>query len=117
MQNNFCTNFRMIPVFGLTPAILQYVFNTFDEDGNKHQTTIQHYILSQEPILGMEATNCAADMGKTFLISDATHILEAPRAFVDTIIPELFASGVILPELIHPNFTPPSTWRCQTDIP
>jgi hypothetical protein len=32
MQNNFLTNFRMIPVFGITPKALQHVFNTFDND-------------------------------------------------------------------------------------
>ena len=106
MQNEFLTAFRMIPVFGLTPTLLQQFFNTFNDDGEEHQTTVQHYILSQKSIASMETTNRANDLGKIFLISDAAHILDA-RAFVDNVIPELFASGVITPELIHPNFNPP----------
>jgi hypothetical protein len=107
LQNNFLTNFRMIPVFGITPQALQHIFNTFEEDGTERQMTVQNFILTKDCIHGIETTNRAKDLGKLFLISDATGIIAA-RAFVDTVIKELFETpDAIPPELIHPNFNPP----------
>jgi hypothetical protein len=106
MQNEFLTNFRMIPVFGITTKALQHVFNTFDEDGQERQTTVQNYILARDCIRGIETTNRAEDLGKIFIISDVEGILPA-RAFVDTVIKELFESGAVPDELIHPKFNPP----------
>jgi hypothetical protein len=54
LQNDFLTNFRMIPVFGITPQALQHIFNTFEEDGTERQMTVQNFILSKECIHGIE---------------------------------------------------------------
>jgi hypothetical protein len=107
LQNDYLTNFRMIPVFGITPQAIKHIFNTFEEDGTEQQMTIQNSILSKECIHGIETTNRAKDLGKLFLISDAIGIIAA-RAFVDTVIKEIFETpDTIPPELIHPNFNPP----------
>jgi hypothetical protein len=54
MQNDFLTNFRMIPVFGITPQALKHVFNTFDEAGIERQMTVQNFILSKSCVHGIE---------------------------------------------------------------
>ena len=89
MQNEFLANFRMVPVFGITPKALKHVFNAFDDDDNERQTTVENYILGRNYVRGIETTNRAEDLGKFFLITDAAGVLEA-RAFVDNVIKELF---------------------------
>jgi hypothetical protein len=74
----------MIPVFGITPKALQHAFNTFDDNSNEHQTTVQNYILAKDCIRGIETTNRAIDLGKNFIMTDVAGILEA-RAFVDNV--------------------------------
>jgi hypothetical protein len=85
MQNMFLTNFRAIPVFGLPPAALQHIIKSAAADGTQRHMTVQQFLTSQPSIHGIETINRAADLGKVFLKSDATHILNA-RAFVDTVI-------------------------------
>jgi hypothetical protein len=106
MQNEYLTNFRIIPVFGITPQALQHVIQIEHNNTPLRSMTLQHFILSTSSVLGLETTNRAADLGKLFLISDASSIIEA-RCFVDTTLKELYESGVIPAELILPNFNPP----------
>jgi hypothetical protein len=64
MQNGFLMNFRMIPVFGITPKALKHVFNTYDDDDQERQMTVQNYIVARDCIRGIEMTNRAEDPGK-----------------------------------------------------
>lgn len=74
--------------------------------------TVQQFITSQPSIHGLESTNRAANLGKVFLKSDVTHILDA-RAFVDSIIKQLYKSGSVPPAMILEAFNPP----CHGDAP
>jgi hypothetical protein len=89
MQNVFLTNFRTIPVFGLLPAALQHIIKIAAADGTQRHMTVQQFLTSQPSIHGIETTNRAACLGKVFLKSDATQILNA-RAFADTVITKLY---------------------------
>ena len=106
MQNVFLANFRTIPVFGLTPNALNHVINIDETDGTRRPMTVKQFILSQPSIHGLETTNRADDLGKVFVKSDATNILNA-RAFVDTVIKQLYESGAIPQEMILEAFNPP----------
>ena len=106
MQNIFLTNFRTIPVFGILPQALHHVINVDGPDGTQRQMTVQHFLTSQPSIHGIETTNRANDLGKIFVKSDANNILNA-RAFIDSVIKELYASGSIPPALILDAFNPP----------
>jgi hypothetical protein len=105
LQNDFLANFRLVPVFGITPNALKHVI-AIHTDAGAQQMTLQAFILAQGSIRGIETTNRAADLGKVFLISDDEGIVQA-RGFVDNVIKELYASEAIAPELIHPDFNPP----------
>jgi hypothetical protein len=63
---------------------------------------------AKECIRGIENTNRAPALGKLFLISGAQGIFEA-RAFVNTVIKQLYEPGCIPSELINSNFNAP---RC-----
>jgi hypothetical protein len=105
MQNDYLTNFRIVPVFGITPQALNHVI-CIQRDDSEQQMTLQKFILDDDNVRGIETTNRATDLGKLFIITDSLGILGA-RAFVDNTIKELYESPAISPELIHPNFNPP----------
>jgi hypothetical protein len=105
-QNEYLLNFRIVPVFGITPQALANEIAFEQNDGNEVQMTLQNYILSQEGVKGVETTNRAADLGKLFILSDTAGINSA-RAFVDNTIKELYESGTISPDFIHKDFNPP----------
>jgi hypothetical protein len=107
MQNDYLTNFRMIPVFGIILQALKHVFNSFDAAGTEHQTAIHKFVLAHDSVRGIETTNQAAYLEKLLILSDAKGILAA-RTFVDTVIKEIFETpDATPPELIHSNFNPP----------
>lgn len=106
MQNAFLSNFRMMPAFGLLPQALQHVISINCPDGTKRPMTVQNFITSQPSIHGIERTNRSNDLGKIFIKSDAANILNA-RAFIDSVIKELHASGSIPPAMILEAFSPP----------
>jgi hypothetical protein len=91
MQNEFLTNFRIVPVFGITPQALLHVISVDYDDGTTRQMTLQNFILAKPSILGLKTTNRAADLGKLFLISNAAGILDT-QSFVDTVLKELYES-------------------------
>jgi hypothetical protein len=105
MQNDYLTNFRIVPVFGITPKALKHVIAIY-QDGREQQMTLQQFILDDESVRGIETTNRAEDLGKLFILSDAIGILGA-RSFVDNTLKELYQSETMAAELIHPNFNPP----------
>ena len=107
MQNVFLTNFRTIPVFGILPSALQHIIkiNEPSDDTPRNMTLLQ-FLTSQPSIHGLEITNRSEDLGKFFIKSDARNILNA-RAFIDNVIPQLYESGSILPEMILDAFNPP----------
>jgi hypothetical protein len=96
MQNQFLEDFRMIPIFGIIPTALEHIINVDFTDGTKHNLPVREFLLMQEGIKRIETTNRSDDLGKHFLISDAAGILQA-RAFVDTVIKQLYESGNIPP--------------------
>ena len=98
LQNDYLTNFRLIPLFGICPKALTHQITIDYNEGPPHQTSVQDFILSKSCIHAMETTNRAEDLGKIFLISDAKDISEA-RNFVDNVLKQLYESGSIPPEL------------------
>ena len=107
LQNIYLGDFRLVPVFGLTHQALDHVINVdFTEDGNQRPMTVREFILMQPGIKRIESTNRSDDLGKQFLISDAAGILQA-RAFVDTVIKQLYESGNIPTAYILEQFNPP----------
>ena len=106
MQNAYLSNFRHIPVFGLLPQALNHTITVDSAAENPRRMTVQQFITSQASIHGLETTNRTDDLGKVFLKTDATHILEA-RAFVDNVVKQLYESGTIPLEMILPAFSPP----------
>jgi hypothetical protein len=104
-QNDFLTNFRIVPVFGIIPQALEHMITVeFDDETERHMT-VNNFILAKDCIKGVETTNRANDLGKVFLLSDATGIFEA-RTFVDSVMKQLYESGRTPQDMIHPNFNP-----------
>ena len=107
MQNVFLTNFRTIPVFGILPRALEHIIKIDNNDGTSNHMSLRQYITQQPSINGIETTNRAADLGKLFIKSDAFNILNA-RAFIDDVIPQLYATAdVIPPAMVLEAFNPP----------
>jgi hypothetical protein len=99
MQNQFLEDFRMIPIFGITPTALEHIINVDFTDGTKQNLPVREFLLMQEGIKGIETTNRSDNLGKHFLLFDAAGILQA-HAFLDTVIKQLYESGNI--PTVHP---------------
>jgi hypothetical protein len=106
MQNDFLTDFRLVPVFGIAPQALKHTIKVEFDDSTERHMTVKEFILAKDCIKGLETTNRADDLGKHFLILDVAGIFET-RDFVDTVLKQLYESGRIPQEMIHPNFLPP----------
>ena len=107
VQNDFLRNFRVIPVFGLLPTALVHEITITSQDDTETVQTVERFITSQPFINGIEITNWTInDVGKTFLKPGSANILQA-RAFVHTVIKQLYESGSIPAAMILSNFNPP----------
>jgi hypothetical protein len=85
MQNDFLTNFRIVPVFGIIPQAWQLMITVEFNDGTERHMTVKNFILAKDCIKGIETMNRANYVGKVFLLSDPIGIFEA-RTFVDSVI-------------------------------
>jgi hypothetical protein len=48
MQNDYLTNFRLVPVFGITPQALRHVIQVeFNDDTERHMT-VKNFILAKD---------------------------------------------------------------------
>jgi hypothetical protein len=101
MQNDFLLNFCVIPVFGLLPSALSHEITISNKDQTNTRQTIEQFITSQPCIHGIEITNRTHGLGKLFFKSDSANILQS-RAFVDTVIEQLYESDSIPNNMILP---------------
>jgi hypothetical protein len=77
-----------------------------NQDESETRQTAEQFIVAQPSIRGIEMTNRTQDLGKIFIKSDSANILQA-RAFVDTVIAQLYESGEIPLAKMLPQFNPP----------